>query len=300
MHYIAAMTATTAKLLPPLLASILLLLGAASSCAAGQLKCPYFPLPALFIETENGIGGYGPEIIQALSAHLPGIAPVLQPASPRRILADAAQGENLLITGLFKTQERQEFLHFTTIPCGLSLPTSIVIRKRDAMKLAPDGVFPVRKALDAQGLRWGFQDGVNHGELEKWLWKRMDDQGVLRQSGQDPVPTLIKMLASKRLDWFPCSPMTADYHIRRLGLEDAIILVPAMEGAKEPNLQYLACPRTPWGKAMAERLDKALAHEVLSGNMLKILIKYIPKHQRPDFLRQYGTYIYSVAQSWKP
>lgn len=283
--------------LAPLLLAVLMAASAVAPVRAAEpLHWPYFPYPVLFIVEDDTLDGFGFAIRDMLSVHFPEYDHIPQFAPPRRILADAAQGERLVVTGLLKTDFRQEFLAYTTVPCGLALPVGIAVRKEDADKLAPDGEFPVGKNLASHKLKWGFQDGVNHGELEAVLRPNKDDPGVLRQSGKTPIVKMIMMLLSKRLDWFPCNPMTVDYYAKKHGLEAYLAVLPTSEQAKEPSLLYLACPKTEWGKAMIVRLDVALAREVLNGTLYDILEKYTPLNLHASFRKSYERYVLPPAR----
>ena len=186
------------------------------------------------------------------------------------------------------------------MPCALSLPSCVVLRREDVPVLAPEGLFPLGKVLAAQHLRWGFQDGVNLGQLQQVLAPCMNAPTALRQGGPEPIPNLLRMIDGKRLDWFPCSPMVAAHYIEHLGLESTLAMVPAQGASSEANALYLACPRTPWGENMMRRLDQALIQEICSGNLLRILLSYIPDSQRSLFMKHYEALILAPARKLAP
>lgn len=264
------------------------------------VRWPAFPFPALFIMDRGIREGFGFEIHDALAKRLPQYRHIAQVAPPRRIFADAERGEHVVLVGPLKTPERERFLVYSSVPCALSMPSCVVLRREDIPILAPEGVFPTHKALAAQCLRWGFQDGVNLGQLHQALAPCMDAPGTLRQGGPDPIPSLLRMVRDKRLDWFPSSSMVAAHYMERLGLGDTLAMVPAQGAASEPNALYLACPRTPWGEEMMRRLDKALVEEIRSGNLKRILLRYVPDSQRPLFMKHYEARILAPALKFKP
>lgn len=284
MIYYKAMLSRRVAILSLLLAAVLL--PTAASAARGVVYWPLFQIPPLFILGDDGCEGYGPDIQALLQKALPEYEHRTVAASIKRQFTDAKREQRLVLVGPVESGERSGLV-YSDLPCAFTMAAQIVIRKEDTPRLAPTGVFPVRRALADPKLTWGCPEGIHLHDLQAVLGPYLDSPGALLQGGVEPLLVLFRMLAAGRLDWIVCSPVSVPHYADALGIAARIAVVPPLEAPAQPLLARVACPDTQWGRATIKRLDAALAEEIRTGRYVHILSPWVPPSLRAEFRRVY-------------
>lgn len=114
--------------------------------AKEKIIWPYVCFKPVYICEDNKLaGGIGFQVMKLIWKNMPEYEHVVVKMPIKRILEHAKQGEHQLFYGLYKTPERQQYLVYS-LPCRISTPTYLVVRKADIMKFG-DGktVSPLAK-----------------------------------------------------------------------------------------------------------------------------------------------------------
>lgn len=180
-----------------------------------------------------------------------------------RALKELEQGRVDLLSGVYKTAERQEFAHF--IPSKLYSPNVLFLR-RDFQ--GADELHGLGSAFE-RGLQLGAQLDVYYGEDFKVVQsdKRFKHQIHYLSDRQ----SIWKMLAHNRLDGIIVDKLTADYEILSLGLQDKVM---ASGIIVSDNPAYYAFSQKTTSEAFVKRFEQALQEVSQSQAFYDILQRY--------------------------
>jgi len=170
------------------------------------------------------------------------------------------QGEKVCSVGLYRTPEREEFMYFS-VPSFLTLPAVLIVRKDARSRFGNRASVKLAEILSDKHLTVGLSKDRSYGAKTDDILKRHLGSGnIFEITGQELSLNLFKMLMKGRLDGIVGLPEEALYQAEQLGIRDQLMTLTIEENQSgyEDWLSSVGCSKTPWGKAIIERIDEVL------------------------------------------
>ena len=198
------------------------------------------------------------ELTQWLQARLPGVAfqPVV--ANAERSWALIRRRQRACHAGAARTPERERQAYFTNT--WLVPPPQLIVRhdRRAALPLDARGAVDLQALLGDDALHGVVPQGRSYGPaLDALLAAPSGNSRLQRVFGGDYGSSLLAMLVQGRADY------TLDYPNTLVAMAsqtpgDAQLAALPIQGASDPVISGIACPRSPWGLAAIRLIDRAL------------------------------------------
>ena len=217
---------------------------------------PDFP-PYMIIDGPDKDRGIDNQIVNTAISLLPDYDHSFEVANYRRILDNLSQGVNGIVTPLFKTPGRQQFIRYSRRPSYYVLPNGFIYRKAEMERYRPflneEGILDL-EALCRSG---EFFIGINAGRSYYGI---LD---ILVQSYKGSTPFYIRnatdqlgilnMVARERVD----AALGFPVEIKYVGLEKELGFFP-VSGMVELIPVYFGASMTQKGSQIIEILDSLL------------------------------------------
>jgi polar amino acid transport system substrate-binding protein len=182
-----------------------------------------------------------------------------------RIVSFLKQGAEWCFVGGVRTEERDAFAYFSR-PTGMFYPLRILVRADRRAR------FEALAPLSLRSLVEEHPDLRTSVLRSRALAPRVD--AILRRS---PVPQAhsefgeaFRMLQNDRLDYLVEFANIAAYYEKSFGPSASWVGLPMTEDP-EPVLSRVMCSRTPWGRAIIDRIDAILPEERVTDRYRRIV-----------------------------
>lgn len=217
-------------------------------------------MPPYFIQQGPHQGqGYGNVVAERIQQELPEYEHHRMVTNVIRHFDMFKRGDQVCSIGLYRTPEREQFLHFS-IPSMLTMPPVLVIRKEYLGQYGQNGA-SLAQLLQNPDFRLGLSSDRSYGAgLDAVLKAAVPDDNRIFFSGQELGGNYLKMLLLDRLDGLLALPDEAMYHAEQMGIRDRIALVPLQENQQDTNawMCMVGCPDTVWGRQVIDRVNAVL------------------------------------------
>ena len=156
--------------------------------AKEKITWPYICFYPLYIcENDKLVGGAGLELYHLIWENMPEYKHEVVLLPIKRMLEEFKHGRHYLFWGLYKTQEREKYLYFS-IPCRISPPTMVVIRKNDLQKFGGGKTVSLKALLDDKALRFLIFDSISFGSgVDELLKKYEKEENVYTEYRTDQM-----------------------------------------------------------------------------------------------------------------
>ena len=237
---------------------------AAISCARDSLTWLEAVAPPFFIH-EGPLKGQGYEdlITGIIKENLPQYNHSHSIANISRHYYEFQQGQKVCNVGLYKTSEREKFMHFS-IPSFFTYPTVIIIDKSKWPAFGNAKMVKLADILKSNKLIIGRGENRSYG---KFVDQALDTYGTRENifvfEGEELSLNFFKMLKLDRLDGLIGLPEEAMYQAERLGIRDQIMTIAIAENQTSPEswFSYVACSKTDWGKKAIDDINRVLLEQ---------------------------------------
>jgi uncharacterized protein (TIGR02285 family) len=260
-----------------LLLMMLICLPLATPALAKELVWGVVPLPGAFnVRDGELIDGVLLESLQLLEARLPTLQMRYEILPMARIEQRMFEFDRICSSGQLQSADRDRLGYF--VPYLLSPPMHVLVRRQTLQQLLIE---------DGQvSLDWLFANPHLRGALARTrvyppdIRQRLQQaqaQGLLQSlGGSSAGENLLLMVSHRRLDYIFEYPVIYSEVVRHFSLSEPLVSVPLKESSQMVPLG-IYCPRTPWGEAMARRLDQAV-REVSAEpeQLLSIFQRWLP------------------------
>ncbi len=171
--------------------------------------------------------------------------------------------ENVCNVGLYKTKERESFLHYS-MPSFFTLPTVVVIKKEDYEKFGKSKNVRLNLLLQNEKIVIGHAKDRSYGKfVDEIVTKYEDQDSIYVFSGNELSLNFFKMLDLGRIDGLISLPEEAMYQAERLGIRDKIMTLTIMENQQQPEawFSHVACSKTEWGQQVIDKVNSVLLEQ---------------------------------------
>lgn len=218
-------------------------------------------MPPFFIkEGANLNKGYGDEITRILQERLPDYTHEQVSTNITRHFYKFKQGEKVCSVGLYRTPEREEFMHFS-MPSFLTLPAVIIIKKEKSSSFGNRTSVQLGDILSNQQLMIGLSKDRSFGTvLDAILNQYKGQKNIVATSGPELSHNLFKMLMIDRLDGVIGLPEEELYLAEQMGIRDQLMTVTIEENQQgyEGWFSSVGCTKNAWGKKIIDDINKVL------------------------------------------
>lgn len=246
-----------------LLTIILLLMGVDRAAAGNEVTWFEAVAPPFFIhEGELAGQGYEDVVTDIIIEKLPEYQHKHVVANISRHYKQFKKGMQACNVGLFKTEERQEFLYYS-LPSFFTLPAVLIIRKEKYEEFGSEKSVRLEDVL-RKNLVIARSKNRSYGRnVDIILDTHGTGNNIFLHEGQELSLSFFKMLRMGRLDGLIGLPEEAMYHAERLGIRDEIMTLTIEENQEDPEswLSYVACSKTPWGKQFINAVNTILIQQ---------------------------------------
>lgn len=217
--------------------------------------------PPFFIhEGEYKGQGYEDVVTDILKENLPEYNHDEMTSNLSRHYYNFKHGQKVCNVGLYKTAEREEFLHFS-IPSFFTLPTVLVIKKERLANFGGSKTVQLDALLKDGKMTIGTATNRSYGKDVDTILDKYKDQGnIFVFEGEELSRSFFHMLKLGRLDALISLPEEAIYQAEKLGLKDEIMTLTIEEnqGGYDSWLSSVGCSKTEWGKKIIEKINQIL------------------------------------------
>lgn len=220
--------------------------------------------PPFFIQSGPFSGlGYGDVVSAILRERLTGYDHQRITTNITRHFYKFRQGEKVCSVGLYRTPEREAFMHFS-IPSFLTLPAVLIVRKERHAEFG--GRASVRLAAVLAQQRWtiGLARDRSYGPAtDRILQRHAGDRHLLTSPGQELSRNLFRMLMLDRLDGLIGLPEENLYQAEQLGIRDQLMTLTIDENQQGYDgwLSSVGCSKNEWGRRIIAEIDRILLTE---------------------------------------
>lgn len=221
---------------------------------------PHFP-PYVITKGENENNGIDDLIKQDVREHLTGFTHVFRNANYAKILDEIKKQKHMLITPLFKTPEREKYVHYSSIPSYLVLPNGVIINKDDKKRFTPylthENTLDIEQLITSEKISIGIDLGRSYsGILDEMIIKH--GSSFYKKSSVDLSESMLKMLQARRFDAMFGFPVEARFVAEKAGINYNDFEVLPVKEMVPYSAVYFGGPKTEWGKNVIEKLNKIL------------------------------------------
>ena len=220
--------------------------------------------PPFFIQHGVSAGqGYGDLVSAILREQLTGYEHQTITTNITRHFYKFKQGENVCSVGLYRTPEREAFMHFS-IPSFLTLPAVLIVRKDRYAAFGGRPSVRLDTVLSRQDLTIGLARDRSYGPAtDAILRKHGGSLHLVTTNGQELSRNLFRMLMLDRLDGLIGLPEENLYQAEQLGIRDQLMTLTIDENQQGYDgwLSSVGCSKNEWGRRIIAEIDRILLTE---------------------------------------
>ena len=214
----------------------------------------------------------------------------------KRIVEDAKSGEKQLFYGMYKTPEREKFFHYS-LPCRISPPTYIVIRKNEFEKFGKENQVSFKNLLENSDFKFLMLNSISFGPgIDELLELHRNNPNVLIEYNTTNMGAKsLKLLLNNRVDYI-LSLDGISYDANEQGVSNQLNYLKIQEQAKY-QIGYITAPKTQWGEHMIEKVNNILRKEIPRESFFQMLKPLVGRGMLPEFKREFNKKILEPSQN---
>lgn len=211
-------------------------------------------------------------IRQILKSELKEFSHEEMPLPYKRFLLYAKEGLNICTPYLFKTTERQEFLHFSK-PLNIFSGLKIIMHKDLYASLGYRPSLSLKDLFKTYELRLATNKIRAYSPKIDPIVSEYDRLNkVSRHTGS--TTQVFRLLSTGRADFMIDFSYRVPYWAKELGIEASAYVSVPIEENPQTVISYAACPKTPWGKQMIAKINTVLERQVPTSAYLDVLKRW--------------------------
>jgi len=243
---------------------ILVVLLAQPAAAKDTITWMEVSMPPYFIqEGPEKQQGYGDVVSAILQEQLPEYEHLEVVTNVTRHFHKFKQGEKVCSVGLYKTPEREAFMHFS-IPSFLTLPPVLITTKNKLDDFGGRSSIKLDDILRNKKFIIGLSKDRSYGvQIDAILDQHKNRENLIVYAGQELSANYFKMLLLNRLDGLIGLPDEAMYHAEKMGLRDqlATLIIEENQQGFTGWLCAVGCSKNEWGRAVIDKINAILLEQ---------------------------------------
>lgn len=212
--------------------------------------------PWMILEGEHKGAGEFDYILAEVFENLPQYNHITEKMNWARFWHKVKNGNNICYVFGLKTGNREDIAYFSA-PHTLILPNAIIMRKTDAEKLGNPETYSLAKLLSDERFKGMVEKSRSFTEVVDNVLKTYEPGSNLSRAGAQPE-SLVKMVASGRINYTIEYPTVASYHAKKLGDKAGVITSIPIAEMELFTYAYMSCTKNEWGKEIIESWNEVL------------------------------------------
>ena len=214
--------------------------------------------PITYIKNNEYLG-YGISIMKSIQSFMPEYNHQIRVAGNyKRLSLNVKEGPLTCALGLFKTEERLKYMHFTQVPVFSFFDLQIVLSMDTFNKLGKPKVLSLEKLLHEKGFKLGVSHGRTYSKkVRDILDENKDNLNIKTYAQSNVTNSLLKMLVRARFDYMFLYPDEAMYYSKDFKISKKIVTVPILEN-KDYGYSWLSCTKNDKGKIAVSKISDIL------------------------------------------
>ena len=198
--------------------------------------------------------------METVIARLPGYDHQFRVASYSRILKEFKNQKPAITTPLFRTPEREEYVHYSAISSYLVLPNGLIYHKDDRERFSPfilsDGSLDLEALCRSGRIKIGISAGRSYYGIIDEMIRQNRKEGLFTERTSSDQLGLLKMVRAKRFDAaFGCRVVI------KYGGFDTELLFFRVAKMVDYIPVFFGVPKNDWGVALIDKLNPILREE---------------------------------------
>ncbi len=266
--------------------------------AKDKIVWPYVCFKPVYICEDNQLArGSGFHILNLLWQKMPEYEHELLKMPIKRIIESTKQGEHQLFYGMYKTPAREKSFHFS-MPCRISTPTFLVVRKADLSKFGNGKQVSLHHFLANDKLTFLYLQSVSFGKgIDELLERYKNEPNVLTEHDTtNMIGKSLKLLLNSRIDYMLSMDGTR-YDASKLGIADKIAFIPLVEQNRY-DVGYIIAPKNEWGLAMIDRVNATLKKVIPTEAFFQYFTPLVEGVTIPILRKQFNEHILAPSNEY--
>ncbi len=235
------------------------------------------------VAVDSAAGRPSDRVIDWIAARTPGVVHERIVANARRGWLLIERGDNVCLASAVRTAEREALAYFSaTLPMP---PQQLIVRRDrvDAFRLDAHGHVDLAEVLADPRVQGLLVKGRSYGPALDAMLARRPKQANLRETAAaDYGSNVLAMLRKQRVDYTLEYPLLLAAAAPARGEADDLVGLP-IRGHSKLVVSGVACPRTPWGRAAIQLIDRVLSTTATAA----MLRTHLAAEMTADDLRRY-------------
>ncbi|MCF2857993.1 TIGR02285 family protein [Pseudoalteromonas sp. SMS1] len=219
-------------------------------------------------------------VINLLHSHLPDYSEnkIFFPAS-RAIRALSDKRKTYCMLSLYKTRERQKFMHFSDSYATVGLSPTLAISNKTLAALNKQQLETVslKQFIEKHNLVLGVAMQRSYGSVLDDIIKSLPKEQVLTRPGQDALESLTNMLIKKRVDAVIGYP-SEHHYIHKLTHTKAELSQLLLDDISPLAYGYVGCTKNENGKEIIGVINETIPVLTNSQAFKSIMVKWLPNY----------------------
>jgi len=217
---------------------------------------PDFP-PYIVLDGQAKKNGIDNRIGQYIIQHMPEYDHTYQVANYTRILNELRNQKHGVVTPLFKTPEREQYILYSKLASYLVLPNGLIIHRADKEKFQPfllgDGTLDIEAVCKSKRIKIGIATGRSYSGILDEMIEKYKDTGIFYKRAGIGQLGLLEMVKIRRIDTAFGFPVEIKYASLKADLETLRVakMVPYIP-------VFFGVPKNDWGQTLISKLNVIL------------------------------------------
>jgi uncharacterized protein (TIGR02285 family) len=185
-----------------------------------------------------------------------------------RFITELKEERNVCSSFLFKTPEREKYMHFS-LPWHIDLPHRIMMTKKTWIAKGKPETLSLRDLSQDHELKGVIAQERSYGTLDTII-NSPDKPSNLTPIATRPTQSL-SMLEKSRIDYTIEYPYFVNRIEEVIGIHTDDIVMVNIEESADYYFNYVSCPKTQWGRKVIERVNNLIQELRIKPSYLDVL-----------------------------
>jgi uncharacterized protein (TIGR02285 family) len=242
---------------------------------------PDFP-PYVILEEPDKRLGIDNRVVQFMVDQLPDYEHFYKPSNYKRILKNLEDGKSGIVTPLFRTPQREKFVHYTEIPSYLVFSNGFIYSKADKEKYDPyiqdDGTLDLQALCNSGQFTIAINSGrAYYGILDKIIQQKRNEKTFYTRSTLDHLG-ILKMVLNKRVD----AALGFPVEIKYAGYDQKLSFFHVSEMTTITPV-FFGLPKSKFGIQVTNRLNSVLSKKENLDQFAQYYMYWLSEDLKPEY-----------------
>jgi uncharacterized protein (TIGR02285 family) len=260
---------------------------------------PEFPPASIPVDGKPG-NGITDELMRYIMVRLPDTEHLFLQSNSKRMWAKIAAGDKVCSASAIRTPEREKISYFT--PTHLLPPHHLIVREAmvKSLPINARGEVELSKMIANPRLRGLLVDHRSYGlKIDALIHDRPANSGIILSAQGNLGASFLPMIMLERSDYTIEYDFVTGYLMSKNPGLRTLRSLPIAENNKA-IIGGIACPRTAWGRATIERIDRIIGTPEAAQAMRRGLDVWMTEGTRLHYLKEIDAFYRKRALPLNP